>query len=101
MWNASLKPELHLSEESIARLAELTSDFSFAYLKELFLSSMMRWISRQQESTMEQVMESQVSVLHEQMVSANTRAAKERTEDAEQGIPSGMIPRRVIRRWSL
>jgi AAA+ superfamily predicted ATPase len=98
MWNASLKPELHLSDEGVARLAELTNDFSFAYLKELFLSSMMRWISRQQEGTMEQVMESQVSVLHEQMVSANTHAAEERTEDAEQGIPSGMIPRRFVRR---
>src|SRR5579884_2790229 len=56
LWNASLKPALQLSPEGISRLSELTEDFSFAYLKELFLSSMMQWITRPGQSTMEQVM---------------------------------------------
>ncbi|MBV9690999.1 MAG: ATP-binding protein, partial [Ktedonobacteraceae bacterium] len=43
MWNNSLRPALQISGEVAQRLSELTQDFSFAYLKELFLSSMMRW----------------------------------------------------------
>jgi len=69
MWNASLKPALQLSPEGIGRISELTADFSFAYLKELFLSSMMQWIATPGQSTMEQVMMGKVAALREQMVS--------------------------------
>jgi len=72
LWNASLKPVLHLSPEGISRISELTADFSFAYLKELFLSSMMQWITKPGQSTMEQVMLGKVATLREQMVSAST-----------------------------
>jgi hypothetical protein len=72
MWNVSLKPALQLSPERIGKLAELTVDFSFAYLKELFLSSMMQWITRPGQSTMEQVILDKVATLREQMVSAST-----------------------------
>ncbi len=75
MWNVSLKPALQLTPEGIERLSELTDGFSFAYLKELFLSSMMRWISNEQQGVvqeqMQPVMEAQVSILREQMVSAS------------------------------
>ena len=69
LWNASLKPALQLSPEGISKLSDLTADFSFAYLKELFLSSMMQWITRPGQSTMEQVMMGKVATLREQMVS--------------------------------
>jgi len=46
-----------------------TPNFSFAYLKELFLSSMMQWIATPGQHTMEQVMVSKVAALREQMVS--------------------------------
>jgi hypothetical protein len=72
MWNASLKPALQLSPEGIDRISELTADFSFAYLKELFLSSMMQWIATPGQSTMEQVMMGKVATLREQMVSGYT-----------------------------
>jgi AAA+ superfamily predicted ATPase len=72
LWNASLKPALQLSPEGISKMSELTVDFSFAYLKELFLSSMMQWIATPGQSTMEQVMISKVATLREQMVSAST-----------------------------
>ena len=74
MWNASLKPVLRLPDEAMSQLSELTEDFSFAYLKELFLSSMMRWIATSKQETMEQVMTGQVGVLREQMVSASALA---------------------------
>ena len=69
LWNASLKPALQLSPEGIGKLSELTADFSFAYLKELFLSSMMQWIAMPGQRTMEQVMIGKVATLREQMVS--------------------------------
>jgi AAA+ superfamily predicted ATPase len=79
VWNASLEPTLQLSNEGISKISELTTDFSFAYLKELFLSSMMQWITRPEQTTMEQVMISKVATLREQMASAST------LDDAEVG----------------
>jgi len=72
LWNASLKPALQLSSEGISTISELTTDFSFAYLKELFLSSMMQWIVAPGQSTMELVMLDKVATLREQMVSLST-----------------------------
>src|SRR5947209_259268 len=61
MWNASLKPALRLPDEAMRQIGELTEGFSFAYLKELFLSSTMRWIAKPEQGTMEQVMTGQRS----------------------------------------
>ena len=54
---------MRLSDAASAQIAELTDGYSFAYLKELFLSSMMRWMETMVPGTMEQDMISQVSVL--------------------------------------
>jgi len=83
MWNESLKPDLRLSEEGIAKIGELTNGFSFAYLKELFLSSKMRWIAHPQQGAMEQVMTEQVGKLREQMLSVNTMPVPEIPEEAQ------------------
>jgi hypothetical protein len=53
------------------KITEMTEGFSFAYLKELFLSSMMRWIAKPQQDSMEQVMIGQVDMLRDQMVSTS------------------------------
>jgi hypothetical protein len=66
-----LKPDLRLSAEGVAQVSEQTEGFSFAYLKEIFLSSKMRWIAHPQQGTMEQVMGEQVEKLREQMLSVN------------------------------
>src|SRR6266705_129237 len=42
MWNTTLQETLRISDTAVIRLSEATEGFSFAYLKELFLSSMMR-----------------------------------------------------------
>ena len=86
MWNDSLKPNLQLSQEGIAKISELSDSFSFAYLKELFLSSKMRWIANPQQGTMEAVMTEQVGKLREQMVTVNTAVMPEIPEDL-QGMP--------------
>jgi hypothetical protein len=64
-----LKPELRLSDPGAIQIAEITEGFSFAYLKELFLSSMMEWITNMEVGSMEKIVISQVKILQEQMKS--------------------------------
>ena len=92
MWNMALQEDLRLSTETIAHIADLTENFSFAYLKELFLSAMMSWIATQQAGTMGTIMAGQVTGLREQMVSANT--AIEPPSEGE--VPPGIRMPRVI-----
>jgi hypothetical protein len=72
LWNSSLKSALQVSTEAISRISELTEGFSFAYLKELILSSMMQWIASPGQSPMDEVMAAKVTSLREQMVSLST-----------------------------
>lgn len=71
LWNEALKPALRLAEEERNTISDMTEGFSFAYLKELFVSSKMRWIAKPQQGTMAQVMTEQVDRLREQMVSTD------------------------------
>jgi AAA+ superfamily predicted ATPase len=80
LWNTSLKPELQLSAEGVSRIGEITDDFSFAYLKELVLSSMMDWIATPKQRPMDEVMEAKVASLREQMVSLSSVDAGESGE---------------------
>lgn len=45
VWNSQLQPELRISSAATNKLVSITEGFSFAYLKELYLSSMMRWMT--------------------------------------------------------
>jgi AAA+ superfamily predicted ATPase len=76
MWNATLQETLRISDATVHKLGEATEGFSFAYLKELFLSSMMRWIAHPQQGTMDQELISLVDVLREQMMSKTTQVAE-------------------------
>jgi AAA+ superfamily predicted ATPase len=101
MWNNSLQQALRLSEEAITRVAEATEDFSFAYLKELFLSSMMRWIALSQSQSMDTLMAAQIETLREQMVSASAEEAALPAPEAMNALPPGLrrvIPGRVVYR---
>ncbi|WP_207229470.1 AAA family ATPase [Ktedonosporobacter rubrisoli] len=69
LWNASLHDQMRLSEQTIVALAEAAQDFSFAYLKELFLSSIMRWMAVPQTG-MDKLVFEQVELLKKQMLSA-------------------------------
>lgn len=70
LWNATLKPELRLGEQGLADIAAATDEFSFAYLKELLLTSMMAWVATGEAGSMDHVMLAQIPALREQMVSA-------------------------------
>ncbi len=68
-WNDRLDPEMRIDERALATVVELTDDFSFAYLKELYLSSMTRWIADRMAGGMVGVLTTQVALLRAQMKS--------------------------------
>ncbi len=74
LWNEKFNSAMRLSDASITQIAEMTEGFSFAYLKELFLSAMMQWITEMKIGGMEQSIISQVTNLREQMESANSNS---------------------------
>jgi hypothetical protein len=76
-WNGTLEPELRLSETAAAAVVEWTDGFSFAYLKELFLSAMMRWMEVPVPGGMDKSILAQVAVLREQMSSPSPEVAGE------------------------
>jgi len=77
-WNLSLEPKLRLSELLLPKVVEATDGFSFAYLKELFLSSMMQWMAEKGRGAMDVVMMNRAAVLREQMISADSKKRKKR-----------------------
>lgn len=74
LWNNKLKEAMRLGDADITKIAEITEGFSFAYLKELFLSSMMHWMGTMEVGGMVHTMISQVAVLREQMVESSMGA---------------------------
>ncbi len=98
LWNEALKPALRLSEDDMNKISDVTDGFSFAYLKELFVSSKMRWIAKPQQGTMAQVMTEQVDRLREQMVSADLLPPNPDENEPENGgwfpMSGGMLMRR-------
>ena len=97
MWNESLRPALRLTEDGATKLATATEGFSFAYLKELFLSSMMRWINTPQQGDMEQAMLEQESLLREQMVSATNKEKKAPDDAAQQEAGIAALKRLLLK----
>jgi ATPase family associated with various cellular activities (AAA) len=66
-WNEELQPELRVSEPVARDVVCKTEGFSFAYLKELFVASMVQWMSCGQSEPMDAVLISQTQMLREQM----------------------------------
>jgi hypothetical protein len=76
---------MRLSDSAVNQVAELTDGFSFAYLKELCVSSMIRWMSAMEPGVMEKMMSSQIAGLREQMISAAKESEKKRREKESEG----------------
>lgn len=71
VWNASMKPALRLEDAQLEAVAGAAEGFSYAYIKELFFSSMMKWISSGRGGAMKEIMLDQVRVLSAQMATAS------------------------------
>lgn len=68
LWNETkLKSQMRLSSTATSEIAELTHGFSFAYLRELILSSKEKWMETRTTGEMDNIMVSQVPVLRQQI----------------------------------
>jgi AAA+ superfamily predicted ATPase len=81
-WNTQLQSELRLTAAGVTDLVKDTDGFSFAYIKEVFLSSMMHWLTAERAS-MDKVARAQAAQLREQM-SAIAKAAKAEADNTTQ-----------------
>ena len=76
-WNTELQPELRFSPTTAFSVALKTDGFSFAYLKELFVSSMTQWMALEGNTQMDEIVMEQLSWLRGQMSdSKETQASK-------------------------
>ena len=66
-WNERLQPELRVSKGGAERVVNKTEGFSFAYLKELCVTSIVQWMSSGREQSMDQVISGQAELLRQQM----------------------------------
>lgn len=66
-WNQAAEPALRLSPGALATAVARTDGYSFAYLKELWLSATMRWIAAPDPGAMDTVLTAQIDVLRAQM----------------------------------
>ena len=69
-WNRALETEARLTPEGETEAAGRTEGFSFAYLKELFLSSLMVWVAAPDPEGMDSILLEQVESLRDQMKTA-------------------------------
>jgi AAA+ superfamily predicted ATPase len=66
-WNNDLQTDLQVSENGAAQVVSATEGFSFAYLKELFVASMVQWMSDGRSKSMDQILLAQTDLLRGQM----------------------------------
>ncbi len=77
-WNGRLDPAMQVSLEDRRAIVDDTEGFSFAYLKELFLSSMLRWVKTREPGAMAAVLRTQLKALRGQMRSERETQAQAR-----------------------
>lgn len=86
--NGKLEQALQMTESAIQAVAQRTEGFSYAYLKELVLSSMMAWAKDEGRVPMDQVLPAQVDSLAGQM-----RTEREQPTIIERAEPdAGLTP---------
>lgn len=74
-WADSLEDDQRMSGAEIDAAVAATEGFSFAYLKELVVSALMRWISHPERLSLGAVVAEQCALLREQMASAGVARA--------------------------
>ncbi len=69
LWGSTLDPAMQPAVPTIDQLVAATDGFSFAYLKELLVSSTIRWVECQEAGAMDRIMPVQLAELRMQMES--------------------------------
>jgi AAA+ superfamily predicted ATPase len=73
-WNNEVQTEMRMTDKGVASVVCQTEDFSFAYLKELVVASMVHWISSAGPRSMDKIMVDQARLLRTQMKSKHKTA---------------------------
>jgi hypothetical protein len=81
-WNDALQAEMRIGEPVLTEVVKLTDGFSFAYMKELFVSATMQWINSPAQQEMGAVMLERTARLREQMSRAKDGKKKKKAEGA-------------------
>jgi hypothetical protein len=76
-WNGSLEPTIRLSGEEVEAAVGATEGFSFAYLKELFLSAMVAWFEDRDRWRLGDAIAAQAPKLRAEMASTPPPAPPE------------------------
>jgi AAA+ superfamily predicted ATPase len=97
MFANKLEAALQLDKEGLQAVANATDGYSFAYLKELYLSAMMRWIAHPGETSMSALMVDQSEALRAQMTTDPGEDEPTASEDMDD-FPDSMT-RSYMRRW--
>lgn len=63
LWNEKLERELRVTKQGTITVVTMTEGFSFAYMKELFVASMVQWMSDGGGIPMDKVIVEQVNLL--------------------------------------
>lgn len=66
-WNDRLEPALRVDLSAQTELASQTDGFSYAFIKELFVSGIMAWIQQAEDGAMHTVLREQCALLREQI----------------------------------
>jgi ATPase family associated with various cellular activities (AAA) len=82
-WNGSLQVEMRLSDASLTQVEEQTEGFSYAYMKELFLSAMMQWMSSRRTTAIDKVIIERAALLRQQMSTMMTEEPRIESIDEE------------------
>ncbi len=85
MWNAQLEAAVRLTDIGIGRAAAATDGFSFAYLKELVLSTVMAWINADEKADIDGISLAQASLLRDQMSSMDLAGQEPTAPDEDEG----------------
>lgn len=81
-WSERLDPPMRVPDDAQRDLVELTDGFSFAYLKELFLSSTQRWMRHGKEGAMPAILREQATALRAQIAPSEGKRTRSPTETA-------------------
>jgi ATP-dependent 26S proteasome regulatory subunit len=84
LFSSRLQADLQLSENGRRLVAGATDGYSFAYLKELYISAMMRWIAAPGTMPIDELMIAQSELLRAQMTS-EPEISEFFSEDEEEG----------------
>jgi hypothetical protein len=89
-WNQALQIEMRLTDSEAVAIAERADRFSFAYLKELFLSAMMEWIGDQASGrasgSMGETLLERAAILREQLSDGQCPQLKDRKKIESPGV---------------